>query len=148
MIEELKKRIAEEEGRKATLYKDSEGFWTIGIGRLLDPAKGGRLREAEIDYLFENDVSAAHSALMSRLPWISSLDDVRVGALINMAFQMGPGGVVAFTSMLEALRTGNWQKAHDEALSSLWAKQTPARAERAAKELLTGEWQWLSTGKA
>ena len=146
MIEQLKKRIAEEEGRKATLYKDSLGLWSIGIGRLLDPSKGGRLRENEIDFLFENDVAAAHSALMARLPWIASLDDVRVGALINMAFQMGPGGVVAFPTMLEAMRQKDWQKAHDAALDSLWAKQTPERAKRVANEILTGEWQWLSTG--
>lgn len=142
-----RKRISQEEGRRAMLYQDSEGLWSIGIGRLLDPSRGGRLREIEIDYLFDNDYSAAHSALVARLPWLMSLDDVRLGALINMAFQLGVGGVVQFSNMLEALRAKNWQAAHDAALNSKWAQQTPERAGRVAKELLTGEWQWLSTGK-
>ena len=39
------------EGRVAHAYIDSEGYTTIGVGRLIDKRKGGRLTDREIDYL-------------------------------------------------------------------------------------------------
>lgn len=56
-----------------------------------------------------------------------------------MAFQMGRAKLEGFNRMLLCVRAGDWQGAYDNALDSKWARQTPARANRIATMLLTGE---------
>jgi lysozyme len=51
-------------------------------------------------------------------------------ALINMRFQMGPGGFRGFRKMVAALRRFDFKTAADEAMDSNWYKQTPSRAMR------------------
>ncbi len=52
---------------------------------------------------------------------------------------MGVHGVCTFTVMIGRIRHQDWQAAADAALDSLWAKtETPARAERVTKLLLSG----------
>lgn len=62
-------------------------------------------------------------------------------SLLNMAFQMGVDGLLGFKNTLELIRTGSYEKAAEGMLSSLWAKQTPARAKRLAVQMRTGVWQ-------
>jgi lysozyme len=50
-----------------------------------------------------------------------------------MCFQLGFGGLLKFQKMLTCLADGDRTGAAREALDSLWAKQTPARAQRVAK---------------
>lgn len=142
MIDELKKQLTVDEGRVRWAYKDSEGYWTIGIGCLIDQAKGGGLRDVEIDFIFNNRVEEKRRELASKFPWTSTLDDARLGALLNMCFQMGVDGVAGFPAMLRCLHENDFNGAYHEALDSLWAKQTPERAKRVAKQLQTGVWQW------
>ena len=40
-----------EEGEKLSAYQDSMGFWTIGVGRLIDARKGGGISQEESRYL-------------------------------------------------------------------------------------------------
>ena len=138
---QLRRQLTSDEGRRASMYFDSLGFASIGIGKLIDARKGGRLTETEIDFIFDDSVESAERDLYAMGKWIAELDDVRLGALINMTFQMGPAGVMRFHKMIAALKAKDWQRAHDEALDSDWARQTPLRAQRMAKQLLIGEWQ-------
>jgi lysozyme len=55
-----------------------------------------------------------------------------------MAYQMGVEGVQGFSKMIAALQVGDYPRAADEALDSLWAKQTPARARDVAQRLESG----------
>src|SRR3546814_15181122 len=47
------KHLNREEGRIPHAYPDSLGYWTIGVGRLIDKRKGGRLTNVETDMLLE-----------------------------------------------------------------------------------------------
>ena len=51
---------------------------------------------------------------------------------------MGVEGVQGFSKMIAALQVGDYPRAADEALDSLWAKQTPARARDVAQRLESG----------
>jgi lysozyme len=42
--------------------------------------------------------------------------------------------------MLGSIEDGQYGEAAVEMLDSLWAQQTPERAKRLAKQMLTGEW--------
>ena len=143
LVEHLTKQLTADEGVKPQVYKDSLGLWTIGIGRLVDPSiPGSGLRPEEIQYLFANDLEDRLTSLSTQLPWMTLLDEARQGVLLNMSFQMGVTGLLKFKNTLELVRTGKYVEAATAMLQSLWAKQTPKRAGRLAKQMLTGEWQY------
>lgn len=121
-----------DEGFRANAYYDSEGFLTIGIGRLIDPRRGRGITESEALYLLDNDIDLVCDQLDARLSWWRKLTQPRRRALINMAFQLGISGLLRFRRMLAALRDGDYETAAAEALDSKWATQTPDRAKRVA----------------
>jgi lysozyme len=55
---------------------------------------------------------------------------------VSFFYQLGKDGGLAFNNMWDAINRGDARAAHDEALDSLWAKQTPKRAKRFANMLL------------
>ena len=133
-------QLKNEEGSVAHAYQDSLGYWTIGVGRLIDERKGGLLYPDEIDYLLQNDVNRTTAGIRAALPWFHLLDEARQAVLIGMAFQMGVKGLLAFTTTLTHVRVGRYAEAAVAMLESLWAKQTPERAARLSKQMETGEW--------
>jgi lysozyme len=134
-------QLKNEEGVIPHAYQDSLGFWTIGVGRLIDQRKGGLLYPDEIDYLLANDVQRATAGIQDALPWFQVLDEPRQAVLIGMAFQMGLKGLLAFSTTLSHVRVGRYADAAVAMLESVWAKQTPERAKRLSKQMETGEWQ-------
>lgn len=136
----LAQLLEAEEGRIAHAYTDSEGWLTIGVGRLIDKRKGGRLTDEEIDYLLANDIAEKTAELQRSLVWLDGLDQVRRDTLIAMAFQMGTAGLLGFRNTLEMVRTGDYKGAGRGMLQSRWAQQTPLRAERMARQMETGVW--------
>jgi lysozyme len=143
MKRDLIRQLRGDEGMRRCVYKDSLGFWTIAVGRLVDPrVKGAGLRDDEIAYLLNNDVDERIDALTRLLPWFQNLDDARKGALLNMSFQLGVEGLLKFKRTLELVRQGKYSAAADAMLESLWATQTPERAERISEQMRTGEWQF------
>lgn len=136
----LAQMLEAEEGRVSYAYPDSLGYLTIGIGRLIDKRKGGRLTDPEIDYLLANDIAEKTAEVARALPWISSLDPARRDVLIAMAFQMGTAGLLGFRNTLELVRTGDYKAAGRGMMQSRWAEQTPKRAQRMAQQMETGLW--------
>ena len=137
----LLQQLRREEGVKRSVYLDSLGYWTIGVGRLVDARLGGGLSDDEIDILLANDIARCTSEVLAALPWVATLDEPRRAALIGMAFQMGTSGLLVFGNTLAAIRDGRYDDAEARMLQSKWAQQTPARARRMARQIATGEWQ-------
>jgi len=137
----LARQLNDEEGRVKFAYRDHLGYLTIGVGRLIDKDKGGGLSNDEIDYLLNNDIEAKTSEVLESLPWVADLDEPRKAVIIGMAFQMGTAGLLRFKNTLAAVRAKRYSAAKEGILDSLWARQTPARAERMAKQMETGVWQ-------
>lgn len=142
MIKELTSQLRRDEGVKATAYQDHLGYWTIGVGRLIDPRKpGAGLRPDEIDYLLANDIKDRVAALRKALPWFDKLDAPRQGVLVNMAFQLGTAGLLEFKKTLALIQNGEYSSAALQMMVSKWAQQTPERARRLAEQMKTGEWK-------
>ena len=135
-IEDLLKR---EEGFVPHAYKDSEGYWTIGYGKLIDERKGGGISEKQALAILREDIEEKRQELFFSLPWAQTLDPVRQTVLIAMAFQMGVLGVIKFRNTLAALKAGDYAQAAKGIRGSKWAQQTPGRAERMAVAIETGE---------
>ena len=137
----LRRQLVAEEGVVLHAYQDHLGFMTIGVGRLIDKRKGGGISHEEAMMLLDNDIARKSQAVFKALPWAQSLNEARQAVLIGMAFQMGIDGLLGFKNTLAAVRDERYAHAANLMLQSLWAKQTPERARRMARQMETGEWQ-------
>lgn len=135
-------QIKADEGCVLHAYKDHLGYTTVGYGRLLDKRRGGGISQSEANMLLENDIDNKLSVLRDKYPHFDKLDDARKGVLLNMAFQMGVGGLMGFRNTLAKIEAGDYEGAASNMLKSKWAKQTPNRARRMAEQMRTGQWQF------
>jgi len=130
LIDQLKT----DEGFRALPYRDTQGYLTIGYGLNLDAG----ITEPEAAWLLENRVNATATALVVKLPWVSSLDQARQDVLVNMAYNLGLSGLLAFKNTLSAVQDGDYTGAASGMLASKWATQVGARAQRLAQQMRTG----------
>ena len=138
---DIKQQLKDFEGYVPYAYPDSLGFLTIGVGRLIDKRKGGRLSPDEINLMLDNDIAEKRAQVFDKLPWAASLNEPRNAVLVGMCFQMGIDGLLGFSQTLAAIRDGHYDHAAEQLLQSAWATQTPARAKRMSRQIATGEWQ-------
>ncbi len=138
---DMNKMVAElrrDEGVMPSAYQDSLGWWTIGVGRLIDKRKGGKLSDDEINYLLNNDIARFSKLLDINIPWWRTLDDVRQRVLLNMAFNLGINGLLGFNNTLAYVKSGDYTKAASNMLLSKWATQVKGRATRLSEMMRTG----------
>lgn len=133
-IVDVRDDLKRDEGLRLKPYRDTVGKLTIGYGRNLDDVG---ITEDEAEYMLEGDIEHVLEQLDRTLPWWNDLNESRKRALVNMAFNLGIGGLLKFKKMLAALKAGDYEHAAVEALDSRWAKQVGQRADRIA-ELLKG----------
>ncbi len=128
-----------DEGRIPYVYQDHLGFWTIGVGILLDKRKGGKLYPEEIDFILANRIKRVlpDAQAESWYPAVKN-DPVRLAGVLNMHFQMGSGVDEKFVNSFKHIGAKEWSKAAASLKQSLWAKQTPARAARVIRMIETG----------
>lgn len=142
MDNEIKRLLRGDEKEVLHAYQDHLGYWTIAVGRLIDKRKGGGLTPEESEYLLSNDIMRKSQELDRRLPWWTGLSDARRGVILSMAFQMGVDGLLGFKNTLEAIRTGQYDRAAAGMLNSMWAKQTPERAKRMSEQMRLDQWMF------
>lgn len=138
-IDRLATELRKDEGSIPYAYQDSLGYWTIGVGHLIDSRKGGGLSPMIIDSLLHEDIRKAIWSLDAYLPWWKTLDSRRKEVLANMCFNLGIGGLKSFRKMLAALKAKDYITASEEMLDSKWATQVGARATRLADIMRTEE---------
>lgn len=136
-LELLKADLIREEGHVLKVYPDHLGKLTVGIGHLIvkGDAEYGKPKDTPITEercteLFLKDVKRTTDGLFAALPWLNDHPQDVQRALVNMAFQLGVQGVVGFRNTLMYIRRREYDVARSNALQSLWARQTPARANR------------------
>lgn len=135
----LRASVKAHEGFRNHLYQDSEGFLTIGYGRLLDPKAGGGITRDEGEYLLANDLRRAEYACES-MPAYLDLSPARQAVLVEMCFNLGADGLKQFRRMFTALIQQDYEHAASEMLASQWAGQVGARAVTMAERMKTGQW--------
>lgn len=129
------------EGSRRFVYRCTSKALTIGVGRNIDPNKGGiGLSDDEVMYLLRNDIKRVYSELDSSYKWFSSLDDVRQDVLQDMCFNMGFPRFEKFRKMLAAVELEEWDRAANEMLDSRWAEQVKGRAIKLAKMMREGKY--------
>lgn len=136
----LKSQLIYDEGVRSSAYKDSEGYLTIGVGRLIDENKGGKLSADEIEYLLDNDIDKVINQTIREFAWYDDLSEIRQEVLLNMIFNLGLGGVKKFKNMITALKRHDWEDAAREMLDSKWSGQVGQRAIRLSEAMRTDTW--------
>lgn len=134
----FKDRVRAHEGCVETVYLDSLGKATIGIGHLVQPHEKERYKEGvtlsqqEIDDLFDIDLNRAAAGAEELIGDIE-LPSVIELVLVEMVFQLGKKGVSKFKGMWKALSEKDFVQAAIEMRDSRWKLQTPGRCESLAK---------------
>jgi len=140
-------KLIEHEGMVLTVYQDTLGIDTIGVGRnLIDrgiskeeldymdiPNMGViyefGINENDAKYLLENDIEIVEKELCAAHPCVEELDSVRQLVLMDMAFNMGVPRLKKFVKMWNAIHEEMFHIAAEEMLDSRWATQVGRRAD-------------------
>jgi lysozyme len=146
-LEQLKRH----EGFKGRAYKCTAGRNTIAFGYNLD-ANSLKLPRARIAEMLTQGVTEQEAEglliqcveqvtveLTQRLSWFERLNEARRAVLINMAFNLGIGGLMAFKGTLHAVSVFDFDMAAKGMLASRWASQVHGRANELALQMKTGE---------
>ena len=140
-----------------TVYQDTLGIDTIGIGRNLkdrgiskeeldymdipnmDIIYEHGISEADARYLAMNDIAIVENELCRVHPCVEELDSVRQLILMDMAFNMGVPRLCKFKKMWNAVHEENFEAAGLEMMDSRWARQVGGRAKKLSDAMKTGE---------
>lgn len=128
-IRDFARLIMRHEGLHLKPYRCPAGKLTIGFGRNLDDS--GITRE-EAAALLSADIGRVVEDLLGLFADFDDYPTARQHALMDMRYNLGPGGFRSFKRMIEAVRLGAWATAAEEALDSRWAQQVGQRAKTVA----------------
>lgn len=137
-LDALKAQLPIDEGVKDHAYQDSKGYWTIGVGHLIDKRLNGHVSGAVIALMLEEDIALADRAARVLVPPFDALSEARKEVICNMAFNLGQQRLSGFVNTLRAINEGRYDAAADGMSSSLWATQVGERATRLVKQMREG----------
>ena len=139
MIEKLKQQLIRHEDEILHSYRDSEGYLTIGVGRLIDVRKGGKISHDEAMYLLDNDIKTVVGQCDREFDWFDDLDETRKIVILNMVFNMGMPNFKEFKKTITYIEAGNYFEASIEMLDSKWSGQVGKRAIELSDMMREGE---------
>lgn len=159
----LIENIKASEGFREYPYKDLLGIDTVGMGTklplslsevemimrdrfgkaLTNMNDGGivfqgmvfPLSKAEAELLLKFRLNKMTTELLEFKPIMFRFPQDKQEVIFEMIYQMGVRGVVNFKMMWLALENFDYKVAAEEMLDSQWAKQTPSRANKLAKQM-------------
>jgi len=137
-LEEFKHTLEVDEGRVPYAYQDSEGYWTIGVGFLIDKRLGGGLRDDEINYILNNRVEEALATAQRLVKNFDSLTDNRKVVILSLAYNLGYTKLAKFVNTLKAVNEGRWEDAANGLYNSLWYVQVKDRGKRLVEMMRKG----------
>lgn len=127
----LIKSIVSHEGFSPMAYPDpltKREPYTFGHGLTY-------ITEAESIEILKNRVTSINFELSKKLHYFNDLPDTAKEVLIEMAYQMGIKGLLSFKSTLTFISNHDWENASINMKKSLWARQTPNRANELANKI-------------
>lgn len=155
-IAAIEQYIIANEGWHQTAYADPLGIPTVGVGfNLLRNDAPTKVRALGLDYdavrqgllalsdeqiaaLLRQDLEKAMAGVAALVPGWSALTPPRRRALVDMAFNLGVGGLGKFSRFLAAVNRKDWQRAEAEIVDSLYFRQVGTRARRNAAAIRHG----------
>ena len=135
-IQDYQNFIKPHEGYSLTVYLDTTGNKSVGIGHKILPSDNiaYKISPKTCESLFARDTAKALAIAKRVVPTFDKQPKNVKPVLCSMSFQMGESGVRKFKKMLEAASVGDYGLMSVEMLKSKWAReQTPERAKHHAQ---------------
>jgi len=140
VTKELITMLRKHEGVMPRAYQCSEGFWTIGVGRNINPENGLGLSEDEIDLLLTNDLARCETEAYDNFQWFANLDAPRQDGILNMIFNLGIPRFKGFKKAIAAMEEKDYETAQTEFMDSRWSRQVGQRAVEVCELIRSGEY--------
>ena len=143
--ERVREQLKIDEGVVYEVYLDHLDLPTLGIGHLIleadlehGQAVGTPVSEERVNALFNIDlnVSLKECEVLYGDDWNTFPEEVQE-ILVNLMFNVGRPRLTKFKNMNAALLEGNWQRASEEMIDSLWYRQVGLRAKRLVERMET-----------
>lgn len=145
-FDRFKRQLILHESLKLLPYDDKTGIEiqqgdilhgkiTIGIGHNLTD---NGITPMISDFIYAEDVAKMVLNVLVLMPWWIALNDVRQRVFVDLAFNMGITGLSKFKNTLSLAKGGDFSRAADALMASLWFKQVGTRGPRLVKMLRTG----------
>lgn len=120
------------EGYSAKPYYDSLGHLTIGYGTNLS-----HITRVEANMLLAFRLNESYMKLYE-LYWFRALSSNRQQVILNMAYQLGHGGILKFKRMIYNLKRSYFWSAANEMKSSKWYRQSGIRSKQLVRQMRRG----------
>ena len=130
IVEDIKKH----EGFEPRVYECSEGYDTIGYGFTI---KDLEIDKDVADLILMKKLHTLLQRITIAFPWFENIDNIAKSVVVNMCYQLGLRGFSQFKKTIYYLETEQYEEASMEMLDSLWAKQTPNRANELSELMST-----------
>jgi len=137
MIMNLLDLIKHHEGCSLRAYKCPAGKTTIGWGHNCDD---NPIPQSVADRLLDLDIAVARATCIRLFPIWSHLGEVRQAVLVDMAYNLGEGGLRSFLRMRRCIEALDWAGAARELLDSKAARELGSRYRCLARMMESGKW--------
>lgn len=130
-----------DEGVRSSPYKDSLGYWTIGVGHFIGKDLSRlTLSDCVIETMLCEDIEKAWADVVDIFGnAVETWAEARQLALLNLSFNLGGRKLRDFKLTIAAVQKGDWILAADHLAKSRWATQVKSRSERVLYMVKTGE---------
>lgn len=133
-INALRCQLSIHEGVKNTVYRDTGGLPTGGIGHLLRSNEissfpvGSTLSAEQIETWYSQDSASAIAIAQRQMgPAWNNLSEVQKRGVVDLAYNLGEGGLAKFTKFNAAMKAGDYTTAGQELKNSVWYTQVGRR---------------------
>ena len=140
MIAKLKEMLVRHEGEVNHAYQDSEGYWTIGIGHLIDKRKGGKISHKISMLILDDDIAEKLGQCERAFDWFDELSEIRKIVILSMVFNLGIDGFKKFKKTIKYIENDEFEEASKEMLDSAWLIQVGNRAIELSQMMKTNEY--------
>ena len=138
MNEILRKLLVEFEGYKRTVYRDTVGLPTAGIGHMdKNMTVGNQISDAQIEAWYKQDVKNAIDVAYQCYSTMDSMTPARKAILITLAFNLGYK-LHDFHNTNAAVNAGDWMSAANNLEKSKWYTQVGRRGPKTCDILRKG----------
>ena len=133
-LQEIVDNIKRHEGFEPKVYQCTEGYDTIGYGFTI---KDLEIDKDVADLILMKKLHTLLQRITIAFPWFENIDNIAKSVVVNMCYQLGLRGFSQFKKTIYYLETEQYEEASMEMLDSLWAKQTPNRANELSELMST-----------
>lgn len=155
--------ISQHEGVESSVYVDTMGHPTVGVGFNLDRQGAAEalaavgadyqlvrngsqsLTKEQMDALLKTDIEGAVSNAQGAVSNFDSLSPARQFVVVDMIFNLGLGGFQQFHQTIAAIEAGDFEKAGSDMQQSAWYGQVGSRAVNDIALMKSGDWSGSSS---